>query len=106
MAAADATPYGPLVRLELLAGARRGELLGLRWADVDLEAGALHIQQTAQRIAGQGIVFRQPKTRLSRRSIALSVDAVAMLRAHRRRQAEARLLAGPAYHDHDLVFAT
>jgi integrase len=106
MAAADATPYGVFVRLALLTGARRGELLGLRWGDVDFDGGALHIQQTAQRIAGQGIVFRQPKTRLSRRAIALSRDAVEVLRGHRRRQAEARLLAGPAYRDLDLVFAT
>jgi integrase len=52
MAAADATPYGSFVRLAFLTGARRGELLGLRWQDVDLEKGALHIQQTAQRIPG------------------------------------------------------
>jgi integrase len=106
MAAADATPIGAFVRLALLTGMRRGELLGLRWADVDLAGGTLHIQQTAQRITGQGIVFRQPKTRLSRRSVALSSDAVAALRQHRVRQAEARLLAGPAYADGDLVFAT
>jgi integrase len=106
MGAADATPFGPFVRLALLTGMRRGELLGLRWSDVDLDGGALHVQQTAQRIDGQGIVFRQPKTRLSRRSIALSPDAVAVLRQHRRRQAEARLLAGSAYVDRDLVFAT
>jgi integrase len=106
MAAADETSIGPFVRLALLTGMRRGELLGLRWADVDLDGGALHVQQTAQRIVGQGIIFRQPKTRLSRRSIALSPDAVAVLRQHRRRQAEARLLAGSAYGDRDLVFAT
>jgi integrase len=51
-------------------------------------------------------VFRQPKTRLSRRAIALSGDAVALLRSHRARQAEAKLLAGPAYQDRGLVFAT
>lgn len=106
MAAADATPYGAFVRLAFLTGARRGELLGLRWQDADLDGGTIHIQQTAQRISGQGIVFRQPKTRLSRRSIALSVDAVAALRSHRAQQAAARLLAGPAYQDRGLVFAT
>lgn len=106
MAAADTAPYGGFVRLALQTGMRRGELLGLRWADVDFDARELHIQQTAQRISGQGIVFRQPKTRLSRRSVALSTDAVASLRHIRRQQAEARLLAGPAYHDRDLVFAT
>lgn len=100
------TTLGPFARLALLTGLRRGELLGLRWQDVDLEQGAIHVQQTAQRIHGQGIVFRHPKTRLSRRSVALSPDAVGVLRKHRRAQAERRLLAGPAYHDHDLVFAT
>lgn len=106
MEAADETQFGSLVRLALLTGMRRGELMGLRWQDVDVERAHLRVQQTAQRIVGQGIVYRQPKTRLSRRSIALSVEAVAVLRAHRRRQAEARLLAGPAYQDNDLVFAT
>jgi integrase len=106
MEAADATPYGPLVRLAVLTGMRRGELLGLRWQDVDLTGGTIHVQQTAQRIAGHGIVFRQPKTRLSRRSIALSSEAVALLRQHRVRQAEAKLLAGPAYQDQGLVFAS
>jgi len=94
------------VRLAVLTGMRRGELLGLRWGDVDLEGATVNVQQTAQRLSGQGIVFRQPKTRLSRRSIALSPAAVHVLRQQRRRQAEARLLAGSAYEDRDLVFAS
>ena len=106
LTAADATEYGTLVRLAVLTGMRRGELLGLRWSDVDLEAAEIHVQQTAQRLTGQGIVYRQPKTRLSRRAIALSPAAVAELRSHRKRQVEARLLAGPAYQDVGLVFAT
>jgi integrase len=105
-AAADATPIGHLVRTAVLTGLRRGELLGLRWGDVDMERGVLHVQQTAQRITGRGVVFRQPKTRLSRRAVALSPDAVSVLRTHRREQLEERLLAGPAYADRDLVFAS
>lgn len=89
-----------------MTGMRRGELLGLRWADVDLEGGSAHIQQTAQRIVGQGWVFRQPKTRLSKRSVALSPATVTLLRRHRREQLEARLRAGSAYQDRDLVFAS
>lgn len=105
-AAADGTAIGRLVRTAVLTGLRRGELLGLRWADVDMDRGALHVQQTAQRITGAGVVFRQPKTRLSRRQVALSPDAVRVLREHRRLQLEERLLAGPAYGDQDLVFAS
>ena len=101
MAAAGETPLGSFVRLALPTGMLRGELIGLRWQDVDLNRSAIHVQQTAQRIHGQGIVYRQPKTRLSRRSIALSPDPVAVLRQHRKRQAERRLLAGLAYKDHD-----
>lgn len=105
LSAADETPIGSLARMAVMTGMRRGELLGLRWRDVDLAAGLANIQQTAQRIDGQGWVFRQPKTRLSRRSVALSPDTVRMLAVHRRAQLEARLLAGPAYQDRDLVFA-
>ena len=106
MAAADATPIGGLVRMAILTGMRRGELLGLRWRDVDMAAGVAHVQQTAQRIAGRGWVYRQPKTRLSRRAVALSPATVAMLSTHRKAQLEARLLAGSAWHDLDLVFAS
>lgn len=105
-AVADETPIGSLVRTAVLSGMRRGELLGLRWADVDLGRGILHVQQTAQRVAGQGVIFRQPKTRLSRRAIEISREATLVLRDHRRRQLEERLLAGPAYVDRDLVFAS
>ncbi len=106
LAAADETPIGPLARLAVMTGMRRGELLGLRWRDVDLDAGMAHVQQTAQRIAGEGWVFRQPKTRLSRRAIALSPATVRILRQQRARQAAERLLAGSAYQDRDLVFAS
>ena len=106
LTATDEAGIGPFVRLAVLTGLRRGELLGLTWANVDLERASLSVSQSAQRIDGQGIVFRQPKTRLSRRAVALSPEAVSLLRGHRRVQAEARLLAGPACEDRDLVFAT
>jgi integrase len=106
LAAADETSIGALARMAVMTGMRRSELLGLRWRDVDLAGGLANIQQTAQRISGQGWVFSQPKTQLSRRSVALSPDTVRILAGHRTAQLETRLLAGPAYEDRDLVFAT
>jgi integrase len=103
---ADGTQYGPLVHLAVNTGMRVGELLGLRWRDVDLQAGALHVQQTCQWLSGQGFVFRQPKTARSRREVALSPETTRRLRQHRQRQLEERLAAGPLYQDHDLVFPT
>jgi integrase len=92
-----------LWRLTFSTGMRRGELLGLRWSDVDLEAGALSVQQT--RIRGiAGLVYGSPKTAKGRRRIPLAGSTVAALRTHRRAQASERIATGPAWHDEGLVF--
>lgn len=88
----------------LTAGLRIGELLGLRWADVDLEHGALRVRQQIQYVSGEGKIVRPPKTRAGRRATRLSAPAVATLRRHRQRQREQRLQAGADWHDQDLVF--
>lgn len=106
LSCAHGSPAGPIVRMAVLTGMRLGEILGLRWADVDLDAGVIHVQQTAQRVPGQGIVFKAPKTARSRRSVAISPDTVRFLRDHRRRQLEERMVAGRLYEDHGLVFCT
>jgi integrase len=104
LACARETEHGPLVELALMTGLRQGELLGLRWQDVDLEAGNLRVTRSLQRL--DGLHFREPKTRGSRRSVALSPGTVLLLREHRADQRAARQLAGGAYEDHDLIFAT
>ena len=106
LTAADDTPYGTLVHLAATTGLRRGELLGLRWQDVDLETGMIHVRQTAQRLPGQGITFRPPKTHRSSRPVSISPSTVERLRQHRRGQLEERMALGPDYEDHDLVLAT
>jgi integrase len=106
IAAAASTRHGALVRLAVMTGMRRGELLGLRWRDVDFRNSTLSVRQTAQWLTGRGVVFRPPKTAKSRRAIALSEDTRRSLQIHRQRQLQERLAAGPAYRDHDLVFAT
>ena len=74
-------------------GLRRGEILGLRWQDVDLAAGRLAVTQTLTRTA-DGPAFAPPKTARGRRSIALDPRTVAVLQAHRRCQLEQRLALG------------
>jgi integrase len=90
----------------LTTGMRLGELLALRWMDVDISAGALHVRATLRYRNADTYFFDPPKTAKSRRRIALSSAAVEAMRAHRTRQLTERLAAGPAWREEDLVFCT
>ncbi len=104
--AAAETPFYALIYLALATGARVGELLALRWRDIDLDRASLQVTRTARRITGKGIAYSEPKTHRSRRPIALSPETVRVLQEHRRAQAEGRLELGSAYADNGLVFAS
>lgn len=80
-------------------GLRPGELLALRWDDVDLEAGTLQVQRSLS-----GGKMTAPKTPKSRRRIDLSSGAREALRAHRKRQLEERMSKAGLWQDHGLVF--
>lgn len=84
-------------------GMRRGEVLGLRWSDVDLDAAQIVVRQGLVSV-GYELFIEQPKTENSVRSFSIDPGTVDALRAHRRRQAEERLAFGPGYADTDLVF--
>jgi integrase len=101
----DGTPYGMLVHLAVMTGLRMGELLGLRWQDVDLDSGLISVRQTCQWLPKQGFIFRQPKTHRSARPVTVAKGTVERLRQHRVRQLEDRLAAGLGHQDSDLVFA-
>ena len=104
-AAARGTSVDALVVVALSTGMRQGELLGLRWRDVDLEAGVLSVRQalTHDRITRQ-YRFKEPKYKRSRRQIQLPPPTIQALRGHQTRQAEQRGMLGPAWIDNDLVF--
>jgi integrase len=97
--------YHPLFVLALTTGMRLGELFGLRWEDIDLEAGAVHVRRGLYRIRGAW-VEGEPKSAAGKRKITLPALAVAVLKEHRLAQLEARLKAGPNWEDNGLVFAT
>ncbi|KAA0233128.1 MAG: site-specific integrase [Actinobacteria bacterium] len=90
--------------LMLTSGMRRGELIGLKWADVDLDAGRLAVRR-ARVAVGYKVVWSSPKTMKSARVIALDVATCDVLQAHRAGQGDEMALVGDAYHDEDLVFA-
>ena len=84
-------------------GMRRGEALGVRWSDIDLDAGRLRVVQTITQVRSM-VAVGEPKTSSGRRSIALDDGTVAVLRAHRKLMLEERLLVGPDFNDSGLVF--
>jgi integrase len=92
-----------LYGLAIATGMRQGELLGLRWSDIDLDAGALTVRHTLQRRSRE---LAKPKTERARRTLAIGSGAVAALREQRRRQLVERVAAGRSWADRDLVFTT
>jgi integrase len=95
--------YSAAYLLLATTGLRRGEALGLRWQDLDLDAGRASIRQTVIAIK-HTVVIGTPKTAKGRRTVTLDTGTVAALREHRRRQAAERLLMGAGWTDNDLVF--
>ena len=94
----------PIAALALASGLRRGELLGLQWADIDLDAATLRVERSVEETRA-GLRVKPPKTKRGRRNITLPPEAVAMLRAHRKWQIELRLALGQGGQP-SLVFST
>jgi integrase len=92
------------IAIALDSGARRSELQGLLWADVDLQTGALRIERQLMKGGLKTPVFGPTKTRKAR-ALDLSSDTIALLREHKRKQSELKLANRPRYQDHGLVFA-
>jgi integrase len=94
-----------LFHLVALRGLRRGEAAGLRWADLDLDAGTLTVSGQLQQLSGR-LVTGAPKTEAGRRVVALDRTTIAALRAHQARQQAERAAAGAGWAETGYVFTT
>lgn len=96
--------FRTMVAVALYLGLRQGELLGLRWADVDLDRRKLHVRQQWQRGPDGQWAFLPPKSEAGVRSIPLPAPILDELRAQKVRVLELRLATGEQWRYHDLVF--
>jgi integrase len=80
------------------------EALALQWRDIDLLANTLTVRRSIHRVRG-GLIYEEPKTRRSQRTLALPMPLVAALHEHKAAQLGERMLAGSEWHNEDLVFA-
>jgi integrase len=89
---------------------RQGELLGLKWQDINFSTGTLQVRRILSRVMSERTVREfieaDPKTQKSRRSITLAPFALEALKQHRARQIETKVKAGPSWEEHDYVFCT
>jgi integrase len=91
--------------LAVNTGMRQGELLGLKWDDVDLEDGSLQVRRTLT-ITKDGPIFTSPKTTGSRRSVKLTGKAIVALRSHLERQLGEIDRIGSLWRENGLIFAS
>jgi len=99
---AEGTWFYLPVLLAATTGMRRGEVFGLRWRNVNLDASQIHVSGSLQRVGGKLQVI-EPKTPRARRTVALPASVAATLRYDKKEQSERRLLLGEGYTDADFV---
>ncbi|TEB05859.1 Transposase [Pelotomaculum schinkii] len=91
------------VFLAVTTGARRAEILGLTWNDVDLKKGIIHIRRGLYVTKEEGVFFKEPKNKTSQRSVAISPNVVKTLKAYKTEQKKKKLAFGEGHEDKDIV---
>jgi integrase len=100
---AEGTPLYMPILLAVTTGMRRGEVLALRWSDIDLDQRIVSINRTLEKSREGGLRFKRPKTAKSRRTISLAEITASALRQHRVEQAKLLLRLGVGWDDDGLV---
>ena len=101
---ARATRLEVPVAVSAVTGLRRGELLALKWRNVNLEKGSLFVVESLEQTREYGVRFKCPKSKSSKRFVPLSLECVDLLRLHKAAQDAAKTEAALYYDDQDLVF--
>lgn len=96
--------FYPAVAFAFYTGARRGEILGLRWSDLDFEFNTVSIRRSLTRTHSRGLFFKEPKNGKAR-TITMPATLIAILKQQRSTQDKERSILGAGYKDDDLVFA-
>lgn len=102
--AASESPFEALYHLAVKTGMRQGELLGLKWSDLQWGSGRLFVRRQVQDVRGQGRIFQEPKTRAGRRTIQLGENTLQVLRVHYECQVLHKNDAGDLWKENDLIF--
>ena len=98
--------YETLFWMAITTGLRQGELLGLKWSDLDWRNKQIQVQRQVQRIPSEGLGFSEPKSKSGKRIIVLSDEMINKLRQHLDIQDTARSFAGDRWKENDLIFPT
>jgi integrase len=104
--AARGDRHEALYQLAITTGLRQGELLGLRWSDLDLGKRTLQVQRQLKRKFRKGDYFELLKTKAGRRTIILGAKTIEKLQEHWKRQNQERIFAGSRWQENDLIFPT
>lgn len=104
LSASKGTRFEALFWIALSTGMRQGEILGLKWTDLNWKTRKLHIQRQIQRIQGEGLVFTEPKSASGRRTIVISETTLRVLQEHFKLQQQEKVFAGNNWVEVGLMF--
>jgi len=103
---AEELKHRVLVYIALFTGLRRGEIMGLEWADVDFDNSLLHVRQSSQYLPGQGSFTKEPKNETSKRMISVPGFVMALIKQYKVEQSQDRLKVGDLWQGSDRLFTT
>ncbi|MEN6567133.1 MAG: tyrosine-type recombinase/integrase [Veillonellales bacterium] len=100
------TKYQVFFLLDFSTGLRRGEMVGLRWNDINIEKAVLHVNQSAIAIKGKGIIYKDPKTEKSKNGVSFPRQLIPIIEKYREEQEILKSKCKTKWPDNDLVFKT